>query len=93
MAGQDTPEAHEVVERALPLAELLDGLRSGAVTEVFACGTGAVVNPIGRLVGRELDQVVGDGTTGPVTAAVREQLTDIQHGRARDAHGWMRRLL
>jgi len=84
---------HEVVERALPLAEVLGDLRSGAVTEVFACGTGAVVNPIGRLVGRDLDQAVGDGTTGPVTAAVRARLTDIQHGRAPDAHGWMHRLV
>ncbi len=83
---------HEVVERALPLSEVLDGLRTGEVSEVLACGTGAVVVPIGRLVGHEIEQAVGDGGTGPVTAAVRERLTDIQYGRADDTHGWMHRL-
>lgn len=83
---------HEVVERALPLTEVLAGLRTGEVSEMFACGTGAVVVPIGRLVGREIEQVVGDGRTGPVTAAVREQLAGIQYGRAGDAHEWMHRL-
>ena len=84
---------HTVTEREVPLAETLDGLRTGAVNEVFACGTGAVVNPIGRLVGDGFDQAVGDGTTGPVTAAVRERLTDIQYGRVPDTYGWMHRLV
>ncbi len=83
---------HDVAERPLPLAETLDGLRTGEVGELFACGTGAVVVPIGRLLGQGIDQAVGDGGTGPVTATVRERLTDIQYGRAEDAHGWMHRL-
>jgi branched-chain amino acid aminotransferase len=37
--------------------------------------------------------VVGDGGTGPVTAAVRQALLDIQQGRVDDAHGWMHRLV
>ncbi len=86
-------DGHDVTERALPLEEVLTGLRSGEVAEMFACGTGAVVTPIGRLVGREFDVPVGDQGTGPVTAAVRTQLTDVQHGRAPDVHGWMRRLV
>jgi branched-chain amino acid aminotransferase len=86
-------DGHDVAERALPLEEVLSGLRSGEVAEMFACGTGAVVTPIGRLVGREFDVGVGDQGTGPVTAAVRKRLTDVQHGRAPDAHGWMRRLV
>ncbi|WP_372592989.1 branched-chain amino acid aminotransferase [Actinotalea sp.] len=84
---------HPVVEREAPLAEVLGDLASGEVTEVFACGTAAVVAPIGRLRGNGIDQQVGDGTAGPVTVAVRERLTDIQHGRAPDTHGWMHRLV
>jgi branched-chain amino acid aminotransferase len=83
---------HDVVEREVPLAEVLAGLRTGGVAEMFACGTGAVVSPIGRLVGRDFDLVVGGGGTGPVTAAVRRRLTDIQYGRADDVRGWMHRL-
>ncbi|MDO8108216.1 branched-chain amino acid aminotransferase [Isoptericola sp. b441] len=83
---------HEVVERDLPLGEVLEGLRTGEVTEVFACGTAAVVTPIGRLAGEGFDLQVNGGKTGTVTTAVRHQLTAIQYGRAADPHGWMHRL-
>ncbi|MCV2394035.1 branched-chain amino acid aminotransferase [Actinotalea sp. M2MS4P-6] len=83
---------HEVVERDLPLAEVLEGLRTGDVTEIFACGTAAVVTPIGRLVGDGFDLEVNGGATGTVTTAIRHQLTAVQYGRAEDTHGWMRRL-
>jgi branched-chain amino acid aminotransferase len=87
-----TEAGHEVVERELPLDEVLADVRSGQITEMFACGTGAVVTPIGRLVGREFDEPLADGGAGPVTLSVRTRLTDIQHGRAEDVHGWMSRL-
>jgi branched-chain amino acid aminotransferase len=83
---------HDVAERDVSLAEVRSGLVDGRVVEVFACGTGAAVSPIGRLVGEGFDLTVADGGTGPVTADVRRQLTDIQYGRAEDRHGWMRRL-
>lgn len=83
----------EVAERPILLSELQDGLRDGSVAEVFACGTAAVVTPIGRLAGTDFDLTVGDGGTGPVTAAVRTALTDIQYGRAADPHSWMHRIL
>lgn len=84
---------HEVHERAIRLDELRAGLQDGTVREVFACGTAAVLTPIGRLASDDFDLTVADGGTGPVTASVRRQLTDIQYGRAEDTHGWMRRLV
>ena len=85
-------EGREVVEGAIRLEDLQADLASGAVAEVFACGTAAVVTPIGRLAGKDFDLPVADGATGPVTAAVRQRLTDIQYGRAADTRGWMYRL-
>jgi len=86
-------DGREVTERDIPLAELLDGLRDGSVAEVFACGTAAVVTPIGRLAGGDFDVTVGDGEAGPVMQSIRQRLTDIQYGRAADPHGWMHRLV
>jgi len=86
-------EGHDVAERRVTLAEVQAGLEDGSVAEVFACGTAAVVTPIGRLAGEGFDLTVGDGGTGPVTARIRAQLTDIQYGRAADPHGWMHRLI
>lgn len=83
---------HAIDERDVPLTEVLTGLADGSIAEVFACGTAAVVTPIGRLAGEGFDQTIGDGEAGPTTMAIRQQLTDIQYGRAADPHGWMHRL-
>ncbi|MCC2315196.1 branched-chain amino acid aminotransferase [Cellulomonas xiejunii] len=88
-----TEAGHEVSERPVLLEDLRAGLADGSVTEVFACGTAAVMTPIGRLASDDFDLVVGDGAAGPVTTRIRAQLTDIQYGRASDPHGWMHRLL
>jgi len=82
----------EVLEGTIRLDDLRAGLTSGNVVEVFACGTAAVVTPIGRLAGEDFDLPVADGAPGAVTTGVRGQLTDIQYGRATDPHGWMYRL-
>lgn len=83
----------EVAERDIPVEELLDGVASGAISEIFACGTAAVVTPVGRLAGEGFDLTVGDGGTGPVTAEMYRTLTDIQYGRVEDTHGWLTRLV
>ena len=83
----------KVVERDITLAELRQGIEDGEITEVFACGTAAIVTPVGRMASTDFDVTVGDGQPGPVTAAVRERLTAIQYGRAEDPYGWMHRVL
>lgn len=87
-----TDAGHEVSERQIPLTELREGLADGSVREVFACGTAAVMTPIGRLASDDFDLTVGDGEAGPVTTRIRAELTDIQYGRATDRHGWLHRL-
>lgn len=83
---------HKVEERRVDIAEWRDGVAGGSVTEVFACGTAAVVTPVGRLRWRGGEVVTGDGGTGPVTAGIRQALLDVQLGRAEDAHGWLHRV-
>ena len=71
-----------------------EGNASGEITEVFACGTAAVITP-GRL-GEERRAPRGPSATaspGEVTMRLREALLDIQTGRAEDAHGWMHPLV
>jgi len=66
---------------------------SGRLTEMFACGTAAVVTPIVRIKGRKHNFTVGGGKAGAVTERLRAALTDIQFGRAPDAHGWVQRVV
>jgi branched-chain amino acid aminotransferase len=65
---------------------------SGRIAEVFACGTAAVVTPVGTLRWRG-GQVGDPDTTGPVTQRVRTALVDIQYGRAEDTFGWLHRVV
>ncbi|MCY7412201.1 MAG: branched-chain amino acid aminotransferase [Salinibacterium sp.] len=83
---------HKVERRAVSIDEWRDGVASGEITEVFACGTAAVVTPIGRLVGTDFEAGDADAAAGPLTLSLREELTDIQYGRRPDPHGWMMRL-
>ena len=86
-------DGREVIERDISITELREGIESGAITELFACGTAAVVTPMARLVAPDYDVVVGDGGPGTATMALRQRLTDIQWGRDEDRFGWMRRVV
>jgi branched-chain amino acid aminotransferase len=83
---------HPVAERPVSIDEWRDGVTSGRVTEVFACGTAAVVTPVGSLKWRGGE--VGDPeVTGPVTREIRTALVDLQYGRSEDTFGWMHRVV
>jgi branched-chain amino acid aminotransferase len=83
----------QVEERPIALAEVTEGIESGAITEVLACGTAAVVAGISEFVwpsGRSLK--VGAGTAGPVTNTLLETVQKIQFGGSPDPFGWIRRI-
>lgn len=65
---------------------------SGRLVESFACGTAAVVTPIGQVSGPDYSFTIGSGAMGRTTQRFLEQLTAIQRGRAPDPRGWLRRL-
>jgi len=66
---------------------------SGRLVEVFACGTAAVVTPIGTVRSVDGEFQIGDGGTGPVTAELRKALVDIQRCRATDQYNWVHKIL
>ena len=79
-----------VEERQVSVDEWRQGVTSGSIREVFACGTAAVVTPVGRLVWEGGE--VGNQIAGEVTTQLRSSLIDIQYGRSIDTHQWMHRL-
>ncbi len=81
----------EVEERRFSIDEWRDGVTSGEITEVFACGTAAVVTPVGALRwdGGATPEVA---QAGEVTLQIRQALVDIQYGRADDTFGWLHRV-
>jgi len=85
---------HEVREEQIAYDEIAAGFATGEVTEVFACGTAAVITPIGRFVTHAGPVTVGrDGGIGPVTTKIRERLVGIQTGAVEDVYGWTRQVV
>ncbi len=82
----------EVQERKVTLAEVRTAIAAGQINEVFACGTAAVITPVGVLKSENEEIVIGGNEAGELTVSLRSELTGIQYGRVADRHGWMRKL-
>jgi len=81
--------------RPISLTEVFARIVEGDITEAFACGTAAVVTPIGRLVhqvGEDVEMIPLTSPLGEATRAIRTALVDIQWGRRNDDYGWMHKL-
>jgi branched-chain amino acid aminotransferase len=80
-------------EDRISIGQWQEGCASGEITEAFACGTAAVITPVGAVKGATSSWTVGDGTPGPVTMRLREELLGIQFGQLPDQHGWIHKVI
>jgi branched-chain amino acid aminotransferase len=69
------------------------GCESGEITEVFACGTAAVVAPVTAVKGAAASWTVDGAAPGPVSSRLKDQLLGIQFGDLPDPHGWIHKIL
>jgi branched-chain amino acid aminotransferase len=65
---------------------------SGRLLEVLACGTAAVVTPVGKVAGTDGEFTIGSGGPGQVASKIRQKLVGIQTGSVADTHGWVTRI-
>ncbi|WP_110238935.1 branched-chain amino acid aminotransferase [Nocardioides gilvus] len=82
---------HEVTERRFAIDEWRSGIASGDIVEIFACGTAAVVSPVGEL--RSAAGTTAAPASTELTMKIRSALVDVQFGRAEDTNGWLRQVL
>ena len=87
--GRDLGYATE--EGRISVDEWRRGCEDGSLTEVFACGTAAVITPVGAVKSARGSWTVGDGGAGEISMRLRQALVDIQRGAAPDTHGWLYR--
>jgi len=80
---------HRVEERDITVSEWRAGVADGSIVEGFACGTAAVITPIGQLKAPDFVIDFGDAAPGELTMSLREELTGIQFGTAADRHNWL----
>jgi branched-chain amino acid aminotransferase len=87
MLGRDLGYATD--EGRISVDEWRAGCADDSLTEVFACGTAAVITPVGAVKSERGSWTVGEGEPGPVSMRLRQALVDIQRGAAPDPHEWM----
>jgi branched-chain amino acid aminotransferase len=82
----------EVEEGRISVTDWQAGCADRSLTEVFACGTAAVITPVGAVKSARGSWEVADGGPGQITMRLRQALVDIQRGSAPDRHGWLHRV-
>ena len=85
-------EGLTVREERYSLDQWRDDAASGRLVETFACGTAAVVTPVGKVSGHDGEFVIGSGGPGQLTQKLKSRLVAIQRGEAPDPHGWVTKL-
>ena len=83
---------YKTQEVMLSIDDWRDGVASGEITEIFACGTAAVVSPVGQAKSAMGTWVTGDGQPGAITMQIRNHLLGIQHGTIADTHNWVQKV-
>jgi branched-chain amino acid aminotransferase len=87
LLGRDL--GYDVEEGRISVDEWRSACEDGSLTEVFACGTAAVITPVGAVKSARASWTVRDGGPGAVSMRLRQALVDIQRGAAPDAHRWL----
>ncbi|HEY8419642.1 MAG TPA: branched-chain amino acid aminotransferase [Clostridia bacterium] len=82
-------KGYKVTERLIDIEEVIEGIKSGEITECFGTGTAAVISPVGVIGYEGQDYTIGDGNTGKITMDTYKSLTAIQYGEAPDIFNWV----
>ena len=82
----------KAVEERITIDQWQAECAAGELTEVFACGTAAVITPVGRVKSAAAQWTVADGEPGPVTMRLREELIGIQYGHRPDPFNWIHKV-
>jgi branched-chain amino acid aminotransferase len=83
---------YRVEEGRLSVEEWREGAASGEISEVFACGTAAVITPVGGVKSAVGAWHHDSANEESITLELRRHLLGIQTGTIPDTHGWMTRV-
>ena len=76
-------------ERKISIAEVIEGIQSGKLSEAFGTGTAAVISPVGKIGYQGRDYVINDNRSGTWAQTFYDKLTGLQYGEIPDKHGWV----
>ncbi|MBN2400408.1 MAG: branched-chain amino acid aminotransferase [Candidatus Aminicenantes bacterium] len=76
-------------ERKITIEEIIDGIQSGKLSEIFGAGTAAVISPVGKIGFKGKDYFINDQRTGPWAQKFFDTLIGLQYGEIPDKYGWV----
>jgi branched-chain amino acid aminotransferase len=82
----------KAIEEPITIDQWQAECQAGELTEVFACGTAAVITPVGRVKSESANWTVADGEPGQVTMRLREELIGLQYGHRADPFNWIHKV-
>ncbi|MGB3472530.1 MAG: branched-chain amino acid aminotransferase [Erythrobacter sp.] len=85
-------EGLDVREEPYSIDQWRSEAEDGTLLETMACGTAAVVTPVGTVASPDGEFQIGAGGIGQLTNKLREKLVGIQRGHEPDQHGWVMQL-
>ncbi len=79
---------YQVEERRIEIAEIIDAIRSGSLSEAFGAGTAAVIAPVGRIGYKGETFDINQNAPGPIAEVLYHDVLSIQLGETNDIHQW-----
>jgi branched-chain amino acid aminotransferase len=83
---------YDITEQQLDIEQILADIDNEKITEVFGCGTAAVISPVGKFGFKGAEHIINDNQTGPVSKHLYDELTGIQYGTREDIFGWIQQV-
>ena len=81
-----------ITQRQVAIDEIIAGIESNQVTEVFGSGTAAIISPVRAVCYKGKEVQVADAKTGPLSQRLYDFLLDLQYGKQQDTFGWVERI-
>lgn len=78
----------KISERSLSIDDVIDGAKSGKLTEAFGTGTAAVISPVGQITYKGEDHIVAGGKMGEISQRLYDEIVAIQYSEKDDPYGW-----
>ena len=79
----------QVEERRVSVDEVIEGLKTGKLTEAFGTGTAATIITIAIISSKGIDYKLPAATPESKSSILLKDLNDIRAGKIKDTHNWM----
>jgi branched-chain amino acid aminotransferase len=79
----------EVEERRVSVAEIVEGISNGSVSEIFGAGTAVVVSPFAAIGFEGKDYDLLAITENSISTKLKNALNDIRTGKVNDTFNWV----